>query len=126
MYQQCQSEINRMAARLSSDATDQGAFFLSDGYLLGFEFFDSHLTWHRTLPALITSYGLEALINSRSTVEIELTNDATELLDRVRHGVVRSYSSLGLGRDLRLGGCGICGAATLWRNRIVHFLAFSR
>lgn len=40
--------------------------------------------------------------------------------------VLVDNSAIGLGEDLRLEGPGICGAALLWEDQIVHLVIFSR
>ncbi len=116
-----------------------GALFLVDGRVVGFDLFDSTATLRRLLPKLVRSVAVDA-------IEVQTSSDSGDptpgprkgrrvsdsLLLKVAEGFLQSTSgsdvhvadAVGMGRDLRLTGLKISGAALDVDATLVHLSAF--
>ena len=107
-----------------------GALFAVGGRVIGFDLFDSPAVLGKLLPKLVRGVAVDALDAQWAAREgfPKATTDRTSprlFLDAVRDGAWRESPAVGLGRDLRLHGDGLTGAALTLNVRTVHVSAFS-
>jgi len=110
-----------------------GALFAIKDAIVGFDLFDSPDTLRVLLPKLVRSVALDALDRGGGRVSPPTANAdegtttfaAALFLGTV--GTARSHVSpgVGLGRNLRLTGQGLTGAALVNEKRVVHLSAFT-
>jgi hypothetical protein len=103
--------------------------FAIGGRVAGLELFDSSETLRKLFPKLLRSYGLDALDRARSK---HPGNDAActaahagAFLDKVSRANAEEFPAIGEGRDIRLSGRSLTGAALAVNDRIVHLTAFA-
>lgn len=106
-----------------------GAVFAIGGKVVGLELFDSAETLRKLFPKLLRSYGLDALDRARSEPAAKETACAPEqagaFLQKVARAKAEEFPAIGEGRDIRLSGGGLTGAALSVDNRVIHLTAFS-
>lgn len=103
----------------------RGAVFALNGALAGLELFDSPSTLSELLPKIVRSYALTALARpSNDGHEPPSKNSVMQLLERVSSVPCEMFDAVGEGRDVRLNGSDIQGAALYARDRIIHLFAF--
>jgi hypothetical protein len=113
-----------------------GALFQINGRAVGFDLFDRAATLRRVLPKLIRSVAVDALDRSyesrkASTVEAGFRRPmklelkvAEHFLARTSTAAIHEAPAVGLGRDMRLLGDKISGAALESDGSVVHLSAF--
>ena len=100
-----------------------GVAFAITGRLLGLDLFDHPATMRRVLPKLVRSYALDAL-DSPPAAEGASVSQLVEFLAQVTSAPSFSQPAVGLGKDVRLGGPAITGAALYAEDRYIHVCAF--
>jgi hypothetical protein len=102
-----------------------GALFAINGRAVGFDLFDSAETLSRLLEKLVRSYALDALDHRTEPTSQSAGESALALLESAASANVEAYPAVGLGRELRLQGNDVVGAALEVDGRIVHITAFA-
>jgi hypothetical protein len=97
-----------------------GAIFAAHGHFLGVELFDSPKTLRTMLPKLVRSHALEALDPRRARNANPDGDDLELFLAAVRGLAMERYPAVGLGREYRLSGPGLQGAALEVDETVVH------
>jgi hypothetical protein len=118
--------------RSFTPAEDQvGAVFAIEGKVVGLELFDSPETLRKLYPKLLRSYGLDALDRALSKSaelkdhKIPTRAKAAAFIRKVTQTKGDEFSAVGEGRDLRLTGPKLTGAALAVDGRVVHLSAFA-
>lgn len=131
IYEQ-QSACLEDYVRSFKPAGDQvGAVFAIEGEVVGLELFDSPETLRKLFPKLLRSYGLDALDRARPDAakkrarSIATRAKAAAFLRKVTRAKEEEFPALGEGKDLRLSGPRLTGAALAVDGRVVHLSAFS-
>ncbi len=112
---------------VSDDQT--GAMFAIDGQVVGLDLFDSTETLRKLYPTLLRIYGLDAIESVRSKPRDSETEcppaEANGFLGKVTQAKQEEFPAVGAGKDIRLSGHALAGAALATDDRIVHLSAFS-
>ena len=101
-----------------------GAVFAIRGQIAGLDVFDSPRTWAALMPKLVRSYGLDALDLGIGGDGFARAEPAPFPRRRRAARAAPSYPAVGAGRDLRVEGGGIVGAALTTEHGVVHAVAF--
>lgn len=123
MYEQQRERLDRFVASLEPLDGQVGAVFAIRGQIAGLDVFDAPRTWARLMPTLVRSYGLDALdmgIGGDGFAQ----PDAKRFLDAIGRARCSVFPAVGAGRDLRVEGHGIVGAALTTEQGVVHAVAF--
>jgi hypothetical protein len=128
LYDSQAGRLERFQRELPLQPGQRGFAFLSQDRFLGLEVFCSHAFCGRVLVKHLRSYGLEALglppRHERSS-NARLQGMVQHLLTRLIRQVWRDYPGVGgQGRDLRLSGRGLQGAALEVEDRLAHLGVF--
>jgi len=103
--------------------------------LAGLEVFDAAATFARTLPKLIGTFALEALVRGDAPAAAPAGDDAArhaahaahvaaQLVADVARAVPDRFKALGEGEDLRITSPDLVGAGLVARGRLVHLAAY--
>jgi len=123
MYEKERHNLNKFVEGLRPQESQVGAVFAIRGQIAGLDVFDSPRTWASLMPKLVRSYGLDAL-------DLGIGGDGFaepspgRFLDAVSAAESTFYPAVGAGRDLRVEGGGILGAALTTDQGVVHAVAF--
>ena len=123
MYDKQRGNLDRFVDGISPIDGQVGAVFAIRGQIAGLDVFDSPRTWALLMPKLLRSYGLDALdlgIGGDGFAEPN-PRRFVEAASRARCTV---YPAIGAGRDLRVEGGGVVGAALTTEHGVVHAVAF--
>jgi len=103
-----------------------GVVFAIDGQVLGLDLFNHRHTFHRMFPKLLRSYALDALETATGAVPAKSVNYT---IGRVLEGIASAPSfaqpAIGLGKDVRISGKSMSGAALWASDCFIHICAFS-
>jgi hypothetical protein len=106
-----------------------GAVFGIGGRVVGLELFDSAETLKKLFPKLMRSYSLDALDHARSRSSGKEAPCTPEKANEFLQGVIQAkgeeFPAVGEGRDIRLSGSNLTGAALDAKGRIIHLSAFA-
>lgn len=100
-----------------------GAVFALGREIVGVDLFDQAAAHAALLPKLVTSYALDA-IEERHTAAPPPPAVAAQWLQSLQAAAGTAGAGVGLGRDIRLSGPGVSGAALVVDGTIVHLSAF--
>jgi hypothetical protein len=109
----------RERVRFEPAANQVGAVFAVGGRIGGLELLDAPGTFARALPKLVLSHAVDALDLARPRWR-KGQDDVLEFLNAVAALEAEWYPAVGLGREARLGGPGLTGAALVAEERLVH------
>ena len=116
--------IDECVASLGAVDGQVGAVFAIGPRVLGLDLFDSPATLQRLLPKLLRSVAVDA-IDANSEATPPSAASVESFLATVSAAAIHESAAIGLGRDLRLTGPGITGAALATDGRVVHLSAFA-
>ena len=123
MYEKERHNLDAFGEGLRPQDGRVGAVFAIRGQIAGLDVFDSPRTWASLMPKLVRSYGLDAL-------DLGIGGDGfaepspQRFLDAVSGAQSTFYPAVGAGRDLRVEGGGVLGAALTTEQGVVHAVAF--
>jgi hypothetical protein len=112
--------------------SQRGAVFVVDGGVIGLDLFDRAWTFMALRAKLVRSYALDALDRDAGTVPPcvprghapAAPETVRPFLAAVAAAHAEEFAAVGAGRDVRLTGRGVSGAALLAGRRVVHLNAF--
>jgi hypothetical protein len=133
LFQQHASFLDECVSACQRVDRQVGALFTLQNRIVGFDMFDAPDTLTALLPKLVRSVAVDALDHRDSGRPSRMaqadegkTTFATALfLGAVGSAWCHDSPAVGLGRDLRLTGPGVTGAALVNDGRIVHLSAYS-
>jgi hypothetical protein len=115
--------LAELRGRFQPVADQVGAVFAISGGIVGLELFDSPVTFAKYLDKLVDSYSIDALEAPAGDGAV-LVAAARRMLDVLCGAEVQQYDAIGLGKDLRLRGPELEGAALSALGRVVHLSAY--
>jgi hypothetical protein len=115
-------EYVRNFAWLESQA---GVAFAFSGRLAGLDLLDHPLTMRKLFPKLVRSYALDALDAPAEKTEPATRPDVSNWLEQLMTAQSFSQPGVGLGKDVRLNGHSVSGAALWALERYIHVCAFA-
>jgi hypothetical protein len=129
-YSAHREALEAYRAMIRLEAGQVGAAFLVNHRLLGIDFFDATSTCSKLMPKFVDSYAMDALEApvsefSRDEVNAHSIRVVEQFLNTLRASRAEEYSGTGRGKDIRLEGPGVHGAALLHDDRIVHLAAYA-
>ena len=100
-----------------------GAMFAIGDRLVGLELFEHPEVLRKMLRKVVRSYALDA-IQAGESREVPSVTAAREFLTQLADGRGETFPAVGLGRDVRITGDRLTGAALVVDDRVVHLCAF--
>ncbi|GAB4180376.1 MAG: hypothetical protein OHK0026_17930 [Rhodocyclaceae bacterium] len=125
VFERFDQEMHGFEAALPPTADQRGAIFAIGGRVAGLDLFDRAATFARVRDKLVRSYALDAIEGGEKDQPAE-AGAAQRFLDALQIATVAHYPATGLGEDVRLDGLGLCGAALVVEDKLVHLCAFAR
>ena len=123
IYDKQRGNLDRFVDGLKPVEGQVGAVFAIRGQIAGLDVFDSPRTWTLLMPKLVRSYGLDALDQGIGGDGFAEPNPR-RFLEAVSRATCTVYPAVGAGRDLRVEGGGVVGAALTTEHGVVHAVAF--
>jgi hypothetical protein len=104
-----------------------GGLFAINGKAAGLECFGDWQTFSKFFKKLIQSYALDAIdMIEEPKVDHVAAADIRQFMEGIRKAPRKSYSSLGLGENIRAEGPFVSGAALVYNETVLHLSAFAR
>lgn len=103
-----------------------GALFLLAGGACGLDLFEAPASLGAVFPKLLNSWALDALEPRPEASGTPTQSRAEDFLAAVARAKQSDYPAVGLGRELRLEGEDVVGAALMHDGSVVHLAAFER
>jgi len=102
-----------------------GGLFAINGKVAGLECFGHWQTFSKFFKKLVQSYALDAIdMVEGSKTDSVTAADVRRFLEGVRNAPRKSYSSLGVGENVRAEGPFVSGAALVYNDAVFHLSAF--
>ncbi len=129
LYAQQEDRLGEYGRRFRALEGQRGAAFAISGKVVGLELFDAADTFTKLLPKLLRSYGLDALDSDgrgRAKSAAACTaGDVDAFVKRIVAARKEEFLAVGEGRDVRISGDGLTGAALAVDGQVVHLSAFA-
>lgn len=120
MFHDYRARLDRIQQSLSAPAGCHGAVFAFNGRILGADIFDKPSTLVKLWPKMINSYALD-VVNDRKNTSRRIEPQAVhEWLKSATAAKENIFDSPGLGRDVRIEGEAVIGAALIVGDSPVH------
>jgi hypothetical protein len=100
--------------------TQVGAIFVTGGRIGGLELMDAPATFGRIMQKLVLSHAIDAIELRARPRWRKGEDDVREFLAAMQALETEWYPAVGLGREARLTGPGLTGAALVAEDRLVH------
>ena len=126
IYEHQASPIEEFARAFTCEEGQCGAAFAIGGRILGLDLFDHPEVMRRFFQKLVRSYALDALDAVLKSEEPASVETLTCFVARIGAAPSFSEQAVGLGKDVRLNGAEICGAALWAQQRYVHICTFAK
>lgn len=124
IYAQHSISVEEYVRALPWGKRQAGVAFAIGGQPLGLDLFDHPATMRRLLPKLVRSYALDALDAPKEKTEPASREALLDLLAQVAAAESFAQPAVGVGKDVRLSGTGVNGAALWAEERYIHLCAF--
>ncbi len=126
IYQRYASSVEEFTRAFTCESRQCGVAFAIGERILGLDIFDHPEIMRRFFQKLVRSYALDALDAAAGTNEPVSAEKLSAFVAQI--GAAQSYSeqALGLGKDVRLNGAEISGAALWAQERYMHICAFAK
>ncbi|MBN2242583.1 MAG: hypothetical protein JW793_07830 [Acidobacteria bacterium] len=129
IYNHAKAGLEDYSRCFSSLAGQSGALFAINGKIVGLDLFDSSETLKKLFPKLLHGYGLDAIdrgAGDRPGEEAACTpQDVAAFLESIVEAGKEEFDAVGEGKDVRLSGKNLTGAALVVDDRVVHLGAFA-
>ncbi len=129
MYERHAHTVEEYARAFAWRDRQAGIAFAIGGQVLGFDLFDQPITMRRVFPKVVRSYALDALDAMRNTTgaanEGATEQRVAELMTKLVSAPSFAQSAVGLGKDVRVAGNLVSGAALWAEDRYIHVCAFA-
>lgn len=126
IYQRHASSVEEFVRAFSWQDGQCGVAFAIGGRILGLEIFDHPDVMRRFFQKLVRSYALDALDAAAGNNEPASVEAVCALVTQI--GMAQSFTeqALGIGKDVRLSGPEMSGAALWAQERYVHICTFTK
>jgi hypothetical protein len=125
MYERHALSVEEYARAFGWQERQAGVAFAICGQLLGLDLLDHCATARRLFPKLVRSYAMDALDAPQHRTDPAGEQQLAEFLAHLTSSPMFSQPAVGLGKDIRLGGSAVAGAALWAEDRYVHVCAFA-
>ena len=102
----------------------QGSLVLINGDVIGFDVVSRQSAYQTIHPQIITSYAMDALLETAVPVETPSDDKATKFLEEALLCSERRYDSVGQGYDYRFEGKQMIGSALVFERSVIHMAFF--
>ena len=102
-----------------------GFLFILNGEPFSSDLFDSASKMAKYWPKLVTSCALDAMTCAGGTRKEAPLSDLKTIFDRAKEAEITVFDSPGLGKDLRIRGKEVAGAALVYDSTVVHAELFN-
>jgi len=123
MYDSHAASIEAYLRAFAWTEQQAGVLFAISSQPLGVDLLDRPDTMQKLFPKLLRSYALDAVESPRSAPAS--TVDAAAFLARIGSATPMTQPAIGLGKDIRLTGESVSGAALWAEHRYIHICAFA-
>jgi len=103
-----------------------GIAFAISGRLFGLDLFDSAEVMRKFFQKLVRSYALDALDAATEGTEQAGMEDLSAFLKSIGTAPSFSDNAVGIGKDVRITGSAVSGAALWGKERYIHICAFAK
>jgi hypothetical protein len=124
IYERHASSVEEFVHAFAWEDGQSGAAFVIGDRAIGLDLFDHPEVMRRYFPKLVRSYALDAL--DAPSGKSSGADAVTGLVSQIGAAQTSSHDAVGLGKDIRLDGSWITGAALWAKERYIHICAFGR
>lgn len=126
IYERHASSVEEFARAFTWQEGQCGVAFAIGGRILGLEIFDHPDVMRRFFQKLVRSYALDALDAAPARNEPVSVETVCALVAQIGAAQSSTEQALGMGKDVRLSGPEICGAALWAHERYIHICTFAK
>ncbi|MDE0358248.1 MAG: hypothetical protein OXN92_11040 [Gammaproteobacteria bacterium] len=125
IYERHGATLDDYVEKLSLEAGQVGAIFVTGPRQLGMDLFDRHETFAAFFPKLVRSYAIDAMERPPARDGAAKPKDAHAFVDRLRQGAFDVHPAVALGHDVGVVARGAIAGALVHQGTALHVTAFS-
>ena len=125
IYERHEATLDDYVDRLSLDADQVGAIFVTGPRQFGMDLFDRHETLAAFFPKLVRSYAIDAMERLPARGGAAKPEEAHAFGDRLREGAFDVHPAVALGHDVGVVARGAIAGALVHQETALHLTAFS-
>jgi len=101
-----------------------GIFVFLQGKAIGFDYISLSNAYETLHLKLVKSYAMDAVLQNDNKDYNTSEEKAKKLIDNLNNSNVKTYDSVGYGRDYRFESKGIMGSSLVWQDNVIHMVCF--
>lgn len=125
IYERHEATLDDYVDKLSLEADQVGAIFVTGPGQFGMDLFDRHETFAAFFPKLVRSYAVDAMERPSARDGAAKPKEAYAFVDRLREGAFDVHPAVALGHDVGIVARGAIAGALVHQETALHLTAFS-
>lgn len=125
IYERHGATLDDYVEKLSLEADQVGAIFVTGPRQFGMDLFDRHETFAAFFPKLVRSYAIDAMERPPARDGAAKPKEAHAFVDRLQEGAFDVHPAVALGHDVGVVARGAIAGALVHRETALHMTAFS-
>ena len=125
IYEHHEATLDDYVDKLSLEADQVGAIFVTGRRQLGMDLFDRHETFAAFFPKLVRSYAIDAMERPAARDRAAKPKEAHAFVDRLREGAFDVHPAVALGHDVGIVARDAIAGTLVHQETALHLTAFS-
>jgi len=101
-----------------------GIFVFLQGEVIGFDYVSLSSAYETLHLKLLKSYAMDAVLANDGKDYNAPEEKAKKLIDKLNKSDIKTFDSVGYGKDFRLTGKGVIGSSLVWHDNVIHMACF--
>lgn len=101
-----------------------GIFVFLQGNVIGFDYVSLSSAYETLHLKLVKSYAMDAVLQNDGKDYTVTEDQARQLIDKLNNSNVKTFDSVGYGKDFRFTGRGVIGSSLVWHDCVIHMACF--
>ena len=101
-----------------------GIFVFLQGKVIGFDYISLSNAYEGLHLKLVKSYSMDAVLQNEKKDYNVSEDKAKALIDKLNNSNVKTFDSVGYGKDYRFESKGVIGSSLVWQDNVIHMVCF--
>jgi len=101
-----------------------GIFVFLQGEIIGFDYISLSSAYETLHLKLLKCYAMDAVLGNDGKEYSVSEDKAKELIEKLTNSNIKTFDSVGYGKDFRFTGEGVIGSSLVWRDNVIHMACF--
>ena len=118
------SSLNDYLKSFKFSSGQNGIFVFLQGNVIGFDYISLSSAYETLHLKLLKSYAMDAVLGSDGKDYSVSEEHAKDLIDKLNNSNVKTFDSVGYGKDFRFEGKSVIGSSLVWQDNVIHMACF--